>query len=378
MFFSRKKIEEKSSLIILFESGVVRAGVVLIRQGETPRLIYETSHAYTVPTKDSALRLSRMQKALAQTCQRVADEALPHIVSKKKGLSHGAFDAVRFVYCAPWYISKGRRVVVEYDTPTLFSASVLQEIMKEQEQSIIPKESGDVRIIEHFATGFSVDGYRIDDVAGKTGKRLSLNMFASALPTNIKNAVEETFSRSFHARTTTHHSLALTACQTIATRSGGTEPFLFVHISDTTTEFALFSHDALLDTATMPVGADALHDAWSSQSKRPAHEARFRLSSETQEQTIFHAPWQSGYSETLGAMLANQPTPLRIHVLSESSVRASCVAMIKTTHTEMFRQNPTIEAFSTASFGSVCAQKQADMNKSPALCLAALHESLEA
>lgn len=374
--FSRKQYKERVSLVVLLESSAVRAGIVLTPHTGSPRLIYETEQTYKTPTKDLAGRLTRMSTALTRVCERITTEALPHIVARRKGLARGSFDAIRFVYCAPWYSSKGRRVVVEHETAQTFSASYLRELIAEQGKNII--DDTHARSIEHFATGFAIDGYRIDDPTNKIGKRLSLNMFASALPTKIYTTVEEVIMRSFHAPRMTHHSLAFIACQTLAAQStGGVRPFIFIHLSDHTTDIALFSHDALLDTATIPYGKKAFHETWSATTKRPAHEAAFRLNEGDQKIPVDPA-WKSAYAETIHDMLNGRPMPDRIVLAGDITIRTSASRALQDIHAELFRQAIAVDALSAGSCGVAYDKKDSVTAISPAMCLVVLHESLEA
>lgn len=375
--FSRKNSKETISLIFLLESGAVHAGIVLTAPQTTPRLLYETTRAYTSATKDTKMRLTRMHKALAHACEDITAHGLPHIVAKKRKLSKGFFDTIRFVYSAPWYVSKGRRVVLEHNEATTFSAAMLKKLVDEQGSAIIPSENGSVETIEQYATGWAVDGYAIDDPVGKTGKRLSLNLFASALPTAIRTSTEETCMRFFHGETT-HHSLAFVASRTLAHRSNGA-PFVFIHISQAITECALFSHNALLDTGTMPYGSDHIHDAWSTVSKRPAHEASFRIPTQQGGLTIDDS-WKQGLTEVLSDMNTGHTLPETVFLSAENTIREATAQTIRDVYTEVFRRKTQVEMLSVGSFGSLVSAQKKNMSTGapPALCLIALHEGIEA
>ena len=119
MFFSRTKEKESSSLVVFIESGAVRAGVVLRMPHELPTLVYETVRTFKATETPDQL-VSRMLAALGEACADITKDALPHIIARR--VSRGAFDSIKFIYGAPWYMSRGRRITIESEVPTAYSA----------------------------------------------------------------------------------------------------------------------------------------------------------------------------------------------------------------------------------------------------------------
>lgn len=154
MFFSRTKEGESSALVVFIESGAVRAGIVLRTPGELPTLVYETVRMFKTSEAPEQL-VSRMLTALVETCADVTKDALPHIVSRR--VSRGAFDSVKFIYGAPWYVSRGRKITIESEIPTAYSSKMLDALVEEHSADIIPELHKNAIPIERFATSWSIN-----------------------------------------------------------------------------------------------------------------------------------------------------------------------------------------------------------------------------
>lgn len=343
--FSRKQPREKSTLIILIENGAVHAGITLNTAGGAPRLVYETERVYATATQDTALLLTRMKKALASACDDISQEALPHIVRAET--SRGVFDAIRFIYGAPWYFSDGRRVVLHEDTRITYSAADFKRIIDEQSAALVGEgEAEHMAIIERATTGWTIDGYRVASPEGKAGSKVAFNLFVGSISKKLQADVEESVMRTFQTHTFTHHSFAHVATRTLAARAGDESPFLTIHITESLTEMALFSHDAMIDTATFPgkVGSDA---------------------------------WHTSCASLLTDMFTHHHIPKRVIIVAPTEAREAAGEHIRALYTEIFRQTPATELLSAASFGSLTSgEKRHGKQTSAALCIAAFHESL--
>lgn len=370
MFFSRTNKKETSSIIVFIESGAVRIGIVLRTPDELPTLVYETVRTFKASEAPDQL-VSRMLTALTEGCADVTKDALPHIISRR--VSKGAFDSVKFIYGAPWYLSRGRRISIESETPTAYSSKTLDALIEEHSADIIPELHKDAVRIEQFATGWSVNGYNVADPTGKEGTRLSLNLFASAIPAGVKNAVEETVARSFHTHTTSHHSIALIASTTLARADEKGGSLLFIHISETMTELALVSDDAILDSITFPEGTAHFHDAWSIKSKRPAHEATMR-SKQIPGDINMTDSWQAGIGECLGALITERGMPGRIVVLGDATVQQQALDAVQDISMKIFNQVVTALSLTESSFGSSIQVAAGAAPGSPAMRLLTLME----
>lgn len=370
MFFSRTNKGETSTLTVFIESGAVRMGIVLRIPDQLPTLVYETARSFK--TGDSPEQLvSRMLAALTEACADVTKEALPHIISRR--VAKGAFDSVKFIYGAPWYLSRGRRITIESEKPTAYSAKTLDALIEEHSADIIPELHKDAVRIERFATGWSVNGYNVADPTGKEGTRLSLNLFASAIPAGVKSTVEETVARSFHAHATSHHSIALVASTTLAASDENNGSLLFIHISDTMTELALVSDDAILDSITFPEGTAHLHETWSKKSRRPVHEAALRAQ-QTPGDIGMTDSWQAGIGECLGALITERGMPERIVVLGDSTIQQQALEAVQDISMKIFNQVVTALALTESSFGSSIRVAAGAAPGSPAMRLLTLVE----
>lgn len=370
MFFSRTNKGETSTLTVFIESGAVRMGIVLRTPDQLPTLVYET--ARTFKTGDSPEQLvSRMLTALTDACADVTKDALPHIISRR--VAKGAFDSVKFIYGAPWYLSRGRRITIESEKPTAYSSKALDALIEEHSADIIPELHKDAVRIERFATGWSVNGYNVADPTGKEGTRLSLNLFASAIPAGVKSAVEETVARSFHAHATSHHSIALVASTTLARTDEKGGSLLFIHISDTMTELALVSDDAILDSITFPEGTTHLHEAWSAKSRRPLHEAGIRAKQVPGDIDMTDS-WQAGIGECLGALITERGMPERIVILGDTTIQQQALESVQDISMKIFNQVVTALSLTESSFGSSIRVAAGAAPGSPAMRLLTLAE----
>lgn len=343
--------------------------IVLRTPHDLPTLVYETVRTFKATETPDQL-VSRMLAALSEACADVTKDALPHIIARR--VARGAFDSVKFIYGAPWYVSRGRRITIESEVPTAYSAKALDALIEEHSADIIPELHKDTVLVERFATGWSVNGYNVADPTGKEGTRLSLNLFASAIPAGVKNAVEETVARSFHAHTTTHHSIALVASTVLAeVVAGNGAPLLFIHLSDTMTELALVSSDAILDSITFPEGAAHLHKAWGKKTGRLVHEAAIQAKQSPRDIAMSDS-WQAGVGECLGALLTERGMPERIVLLADSIIEKQALDAVQDISMKIFNQIVTAVALTESSFGSSLRVAAGAAPGSPAMRLLTL------
>ncbi|MEK7579099.1 MAG: hypothetical protein AAB460_01020 [Patescibacteria group bacterium] len=293
--FGRSTELEKSTLLIALESGVVRVGIVLSAISEKPTLVFEIEESLDAPGDASIDRLTlALTNTLSRACEHTHKEGLPHIASRR--VSRGLFDKLVIIYGAPWYISRARSVSIEHDTPLLLSQKNIPRLIETYAKDILPHDE-QMTLIESAVTGFTMNGYPVTNPHGKKADRVGMTLFASAVPTRLKRAVEETVLRFFATKNPRTYSVPFVVATTLPRTNTSSPDFLFVDVSSRTTEITHSSREGRLLTVSFPKGTLFLREESARGSATLPHEVNYAL--ETGETTKVHGEEKERVRESL-------------------------------------------------------------------------------
>ncbi len=293
--FGKGNITEQSTLLVAVESGVVRVGISLGGISEKPTLVFEIEEKIDAPADASIDRLtSALLTALEHACDQTHEEGIPHIASRR--VSRGLFDAISIMYGAPWYVSRARTVSIEHDTPLLLSKKNIPRLVETYAKDILPHDEA-MTVIESAVTGFTVNGYPVANPHGKKAEHIGMTLFASAIPTRLKESVEDTIARFFAGKNPRTYSIPFIVTTTLTHTNPALSDFLFIDVSSRMTEITRSSKEGQLLTVSFPKGTLFVRDMSATSGNILPHEVDHTLA--TEEKSKMHMDEKSNVKESL-------------------------------------------------------------------------------
>lgn len=251
MLLRKRANTSYSRFCVILMSDRVEASISFLDAAGKPRIVYETHAPIDFRTKEKT-PAAMLSTALSSACDRVMREALPHIVGRRIGEGH--FDSIEIFYGAPWYLSRGRQVIIERGSTAPLTEKALHELIAKNIKGLLPEDMQDIIILEEHARSFTINGYPVEHPIGTTGKELGMRLFVSAIDAATKASVEDTIGRFFHAPAFGHHSTLFSLVQVILGLKKSDTPFLLIDISGNMTEISKVDRGMVLDSVSFPQG----------------------------------------------------------------------------------------------------------------------------
>ncbi|MCI0619872.1 cell division FtsA domain-containing protein [Candidatus Wolfebacteria bacterium] len=262
-FFSRRK-HQKVTIAVVFDIGSasVGAALTLIRPNEKPHVVYNTRRYMVFQDEFNFDRfVASMLSTLDAVAHDIEKDGLAHLTFSK-GV-HRRMDQILCSYASPWYLSQTRIIDMHDEKPFILSKEVVERAVHKQEEEIA-REGGEhyesgmgehIDMLEKAVTDIKLNGYTVSNPYSKRATSAQFTLTVSVIARVLRERIEDTVFRVFHARTIKHHSFALIAWSGITNYIGASRDFLSIDVSGEVTDVALAHGGALLETVSFPHGS---------------------------------------------------------------------------------------------------------------------------
>ncbi len=251
--FSGKK---KRELVAVFDIGSSGVGGALFCKDHTgtPEIVFSVREA--VPFQENVdydLFLKSTLKALEE-------------ISKKISLSGlGAPKKIFCVLASPWYASQSRTVLLEKNTPFVFTSKLADNLI--QKEISLFKESymaehedkGDkMRLIEFKNMKISLNGYATNDPLDKKTTKVEMILFLSMGSEHLIKKIEEAIGRHMHSVNIVFSSLAMASFSVSRDMFIHRDNFLLIDVGGEITDISMIKGDMLRESISFPMGKNFL------------------------------------------------------------------------------------------------------------------------
>ena len=258
--FMRKKESGKVALVFDIGSAGVAGALVLLKTGETPKIIYTVQKDMIFQEDLDGERLSGiMLKTLGEVVMDV----------QKNGVSHLKFTQLgsrvpEIAYCtlaSPWHATQTRIIRVKKDKPFTVTKQFIDGLMETEIEAFkngeeVKKYGGGDRgsIMEKRLIQVKLNGYETSEPHGKEARLLEATLFVSLSPKELLKSVAGEIRRTCAVPEVEFNSFSLVAFDVLRNIVHGSDDFLFLDISGEVTDVSLVRSGILLEGATFPVG----------------------------------------------------------------------------------------------------------------------------
>ncbi len=255
----------KSELGIVFHIGSssVGAGLVRLKKGETPHVIYSLRELIPYREEVEAEKfLSEMIEALKRVNTRIAKDGLSHLKFTEFGslkIKH-----VYYVFASPWSVTQTKVASIRKPEPFVLTKEMVDAVIDEQER-IFEKETlgkeelvDKLQAIEKRVIQVKLNGYEVADPYGHEATIADISLFVSIIPKAVVSKVFDVSMVTYHPKDTSIFSFPLASFSTLRDVFHAEDDFIFLDIGGELTDVSIIKGGLILETASFPLGKNFL------------------------------------------------------------------------------------------------------------------------
>lgn len=249
-FFNKQKQNESLTLLVDIGSASVGAGLVIIENGKTPRIVASVRESISFQEVLSSQRfLFAMNQAL--------DRVLKSLQEKTK--TTGAPVNIFCTLSSPWFLLKTRNLSVVKEKEFEITERILNQFIDEDierlkdelKETLPPK---DVRIIEKKVIHIKLNGYEIKNPYKQKTTRIELSATVGVSSSKVVQSIERKINNFFRAEIVHFGAFPVAAFSAIRDIFPTENNFIFIDITGEATDISCVCDDILVRTLSFPSG----------------------------------------------------------------------------------------------------------------------------
>lgn len=348
-WFSKKS---KKELVAIFDIGSSSIGGALFykEKNTSPEILFCIREF--IPVSEN-LNSESLLEITSKTIENVAEKL------SKSGLGNPS--KVFCVLSSLWYVSQTRTIVLEKNSPFIFTTKIAEDLTKKEVKSFeeehilkyIDKEKP-VRLIEFKNMKTVLNGYPSSDPIGKKVSKVEMTLFLSMASEHVLEKIELGIGKYFHSSKINYSSFVLSSFSVSRDMFMNRENFLLIDIGGEITDISMIKKDVLLQSASFPFGKNYLFRSLSGLLNQNTDQVRSLFSmyinnhadektKETIEKSLseIRANWLKEFEKTLVSISTEVSVPSTIFITSDDDVVSWFVETIKN---EQFNQYTLTES----------------------------------
>lgn len=255
--FSSNK-DEKASLIIDIGNSTVTSSVVVFKNDELPRFIYNITNSYEIQDKvDSVHLVESLISILDFQLNKLSKEAFNHKywIKKKKRL----FGA-EISFSSPWFVLKTKHLFITHEKEFIISSSFLEDVILKEEEAfkyeLYPKNPNLFQVVEKNILHTKIKGYDQTDIVNKKTNNLEAYLSMSAIDSMLLDKILNIILKYTHIpreelRFNTFPIVSSAVIRDFFTTSGD---FIIFDISGDVMDITLVQESVIKKTVSVPCG----------------------------------------------------------------------------------------------------------------------------
>jgi hypothetical protein len=258
----QKPKNEKVILMLELGSGSVSGALAKIGGKSKPVIFYSVREQITFQENLQTDRvLPLMLTTLDKICLKVQKDGLVNI---PKEITKRSIDEIHFILSSPWTISQTKIAALNFEKPTVITNGLISKIIEEQEKNaeVSAKaffetlhEVEDDLVFEKKTIQIKLNGYKVNDVIGKSANRIDLAILISITSKVIMNQIKEVVNKYFLAEKNDTHSFTMSSLSVIRDivqpeRKG----YTILDLSSEITDLALVRDEIMSGGISFPIG----------------------------------------------------------------------------------------------------------------------------
>ncbi len=264
-FFDFFKNDKKSFGAILIDvaSGSLGAALVVFREQEIPRIVFEVREQFPIQSKLSRHTLLLvMLETFDKVTKIVAEQGIPIFLKKEKGVK---FEKIIVQFSSPWHISTTKSLNFNFEKPFVITSNFIKDILQHESKSFVSSINKDgiensfdsqqkYLVAEQEIFSILLNGYPIDFPIGRQAKELEMSLFLSAFPIGIIKRVQKLSDKYFSGIEPDFHSSVAVYFDVLKGLFPKESSFMIIHISGETTDVSIVKNEAVTESVSFPLG----------------------------------------------------------------------------------------------------------------------------
>src|SRR5579872_2194225 len=302
--------KDHPALILDVGNGSVGAGLIVLSSTEKPRIISSFRERIIFEEKPDVEKLKTIifQK-LDQVLPLVLKNAFadPYFKNHPKRLKK-----ILCVLSSPWYMSKGKTVVISQEKKFLITEHFLLDVLSkelaafenERREDEGTRQAPKRRIIEKDLISMKINGYVLKNPVGQSADHFETSIYMSEAEESFVKKISDIISKHTHVDVNdiTFHSFSFVAFSVIGALFPDISEYLHFDIAGEITDIALVKEGMIKSTASYPTGTNLLVRRVADRLSVPPDIARsfFHLFTDKRAEASVEAEIEGALSESEG------------------------------------------------------------------------------
>lgn len=255
--FSSNK-DEKASLIIDIGNSTVTSSIVVFKDDELPRFIYNITSSYDVQDRvDPSHLVESLMSILDFQLNKLSKEAFSHKYwTKKKKRLFGA----EISFSSPWFVLKTKHLFLTHEKEFIISNSFLEDVISKEEEvfkyELYPQNPKLFQVVEKNILHTKIKGYDQTDIINKKTNNLEAYLSMSAIDSMLLDKILNIILKYTHIpreelRFNTFPIVSSTVIRDSFTATGD---FIIFDISGDVMDITLVQESVIKKTVSVPCG----------------------------------------------------------------------------------------------------------------------------
>jgi cell division ATPase FtsA len=242
--------KKKDDIIAIFDIGSshVTGALVQFSSQSSVRPHILVSKSFSIPVREDP-SYDQLVKGTLNTIEEVAR----FLESKHLGSPKD----IVCVLGAPWYTAHTRTVLIQEQTPFVFSKKFADALVA-KELDLIQKElniTSDQMLLENKTVSIRLNGYETAEPLNKKTKNVSLSLFTSFMPKDVHDLIQQKMHTFFHRIPVVHTSL-FSHTTLLKDMFPDDRDYVLVDVSGETTECSIMRDGVLIESHSFPIGTN--------------------------------------------------------------------------------------------------------------------------
>ena len=249
MFFEQKKTAAQTVLVVDVGSGSIGAALVSVSKNVAPKLTFSARLPITLPNESEPSRSLMVVTATLESIMKTV--AAEHVVVHK----------TQIIFSSPWYVSQTKIIKTDYNSPTLITHHIIDQLTKKAESQFLEESKSDGEVVEKRIIRTRLNGYETPNPYNKKAKNVEIAFFSSLVARDVLESVRRVIGKYFHVRNSKASVFSLVAFSAISRILPNERDFLIVDVRGEVTDVSLVTEGALIKSSSFPQGKNTLIQA---------------------------------------------------------------------------------------------------------------------
>jgi hypothetical protein len=260
------KSEAKLGVICDIGSASVSIGLLLLRNGEKPKVLFSNHFPITIQETPKTETLEPVMLSFLE-------DALKSLVVSGQtrkydlGLRLHRFEFVNLIYSSPWYVSRTETIQIKKEKPFVLKLSEVEALMDSEEKKFEDRALGgkyenvvqkDIVMVERELVKVKLNGYETNNPYDKKASVAELSIYMSLIPHSVHQKVEALIDRYLHTTKIRSFTFPLVSFASVRLLYPHELNYVLLDITGENTDVSYVENGVIIGSSSFNIGRNHL------------------------------------------------------------------------------------------------------------------------